>query len=1768
MVRAVHDIWAEATGPAGAKVTYDDVTATDLRDGRVPVTCSPRSGSMFRLGSTQVSCFARDAAGNIGRSTFAVVVRDRAAPMIATQDDLSAEATGPEGATVSYAIPLASDAVDGRVSATCAPASGTAFGVGSTRVTCTAKDAAGNVGRASFVVAVTDATGLVIASHANIVAEATSPGGTTLTYDTPVGTDIVDGRLPVTCSPGSGSTFPIGSTTITCSGMNAAHNIAVSSFVAIVVDTTAPALQLPGVVEASATGLTGAIVTFPATATDLVDGALPVACSPASGSMFPRGSTQVSCSARDAVGNAASASFAVAVRDSTPPVIAAHPDVTAAATGPGGSPVTYTTPLATDPDDAGLAVSCAPASGSTFGVGASRVTCRTQDPSGNPASTFFMVTVTDGSAPAVTTHANLTIEATGPGGAVVTYAPPIAADFVDGAVAVSCAPAPGSTFALGSTPVSCSAQDGAGNVGTSSFTVIVRDTTAPTVSTHADVSAEASGASGAAVTYALPAANDLVDGNVSVSCAPAPGSNFAFGSTPVVCSARDATGNAATSSFAVVVRDSAAPAIGAHANLIAEATGPSGATVAYPVPTASDVVEGSVSISCSPASGGTFGVGSTLVTCSAHDSTGNSATSSFTITVRDTTAPSVSTPGGISTEASGPSGATVTFSVAGRDIVDGGVSTACAPATGSTFGVGSTLVRCTARDATGNAGTASFSVVVQDTTAPTIIAHANVTAEATGPGGTNVTYAIPAASDLVDGGVAVACAPGSGSLFGLGSTVVTCSATDTAGNVATSSFTVVVQDTTTPFIAGHTNVVVEATGSSGALLSYSSPSATDLVDGSVTVTCSLSSGHIFPLGSTVVTCSSRDAAGNSASSSFTVDVRDTTAPTLRMPGGITVDATGPLGALVSFAASADDLLDGAVPVSCLPASRTTFALGSTVVTCSARDSAGNVALGSFTVRVVDVTPPTVANNGVLIAEATGANGTVVTYSLPSATDLVSGGVSVSCALASGSVFPIGTTLVTCTAQDGAGNTGTSSFTVSVRDTTAPTVASHANLTVEATGSTGATVTYSSPVATDLVDGNVSIICAPASGSTFALGSTSVRCSATDTAGNVDSSSFTVLVRDSIAPAITAHADVTVEATGFSGATIAYTVPGASDLVDGSVAVSCVPAFPRSFALGSTLVTCSTRDTAGNAATSSFTVTVRDTTAPVFAAHGNLTVEATSSVGATVGYVVPSASDLVDGAVSTSCLPGSGLTFALGSTVVTCTARDGAGNVATSSFTVVVRDTVAPTIAAHAGITVEATGLNGAIVSYTPPTASDVVDGSPGVSCVPASGSRFGFGSTMVACRATDSAGNVASTSFAVVVRDTTSPVIQAHANVIVEASGSSGATVTYSSPTATDAVDGNVNVSCAPTSRRVFAIGSTLVACSAQDGVGNAATSFFTVTVRDTTAPTVAVHANVTVEATGPSGASVGFTPPTASDLVNGSVAVSCVPGAGATFALGSSLVTCTATDAAGNAGSSSFAVLVHDTTAPTLAAHGNVVVAATTPSGATVTYTAPTATDLVSSVSVACSPTSGSVFPIGSTQVTCTARDAAGNTSTSTLVVVVESAAPQLSGLDTTITAMPVNNGFANSLASQVNAAINQLAQGNPAGAITDLRNVIQTLFTELNKPNPRITLQDAALVAASANQIITVLGGLTPASVLPAGEAADFALLDTISRLGTTNPTLKSLRGDAVDVGVDLVGGNVAGACASLQLIESQANAGVSQADRNILLPSVNAVRQAVGC
>lgn len=166
---------------------------------------------------------------------------------------------------------------------------------------------------------------------------------------------------------------------------------------------------------------------------------------------------------------------------------------------------------------------------------------------------------------------------------------------------------------------------------------------------------------------------------------------------------------------------------------------------------------------------------------------------------------------------------------------------------------------------------------------------------------------------------------------------------------------------------------------------------------------------------------------------FRIDVVANTPPTLHLPDGLTAEATSPSGAAVTWTASATDTEDATAPTpTCAPGSGSTFALGTTTVTCSVTDGGGLSDSGSFVVTVEDTTAPTLRGVPADRAVTTGdPTGTTLAYTSPTASDAADPDPTVSCAPASGTWIAIGTTTVTCIATDAAGNRTSRRFDVVV-----------------------------------------------------------------------------------------------------------------------------------------------------------------------------------------------------------------------------------------------------------------------------------------------------------------------------------------------------------------------------------------------------------------------------------------------------------------------------------------------------------------------------------------------------------------------------------------------------------------------------------------------------------------------------------------------------------------------------------------------------------------
>jgi hypothetical protein len=309
--------------------------------------------------------------------------------------------------------------------------------------------------------------------------------------------------------------------------------------------------------------------------------------------------------------------------------------------------------------------------------------------------------------------------------------------------------------------------------------------------------------------------------------------------------------------------------------------------------TAQDAVDGSVTITVTgsvEAAAGTY-----TLTYSATDKAGNTATASRTIIVADTIAPTIALIGS-ETIAHEQGTNYVDAGATATDAVDDSVEIVTT-GTLNTAIAGTYTLTYTATDQAGNISSATRTLVVADTAAPviTLTGAASINHEQ----GTSYVDTGATATDAVDDSVAVVIT-GTVNTATAGTYTLTYTATDQAGNISSTTRTLVVADTTGPLITVPTDISVESSDNGTTILAtdsviaafLSAVTANDTVDGSVTVTSD--APDVFSVGATTVTFFAIDAAGNSTTSYAIVSVSASTAVVrvgFRLPAAITVIET-------------------------------------------------------------------------------------------------------------------------------------------------------------------------------------------------------------------------------------------------------------------------------------------------------------------------------------------------------------------------------------------------------------------------------------------------------------------------------------------------------------------------------------------------------------------------------------------------------------------------------------------------------------------------------------------------------------------------------------------------------------------------------------------------------------------------------------------------------------------------------------------------------------
>jgi len=618
---------------------------------------------------------------------------------------------------------------------------------------------------------------------------------------------------------------------------------------AAIPDTTIPIISTPPDLVIEATGSLTSVDLGEAIAMDESGIQLIISNGP---TLFPLGSSTIIWTAIDNGGNSASAIQQVSIVDTTPPIIHSVPDITAEAVVPYDNIIELQEPSA---DDLLGVISITNDAPEFFPIGETIVTWTTIDSSNNFSSLTQLVSVIDTTAPEILPLEDITLEASSVDANIVNLDNPIVSDIQDTTIYII---AP-DVFPIGETTVTWTAVDASGNSAITTQIVTIIDTTKPGLSIPDDQTVEASNLDETLVDIGQAEAHDITGISSIVHNAP---DVFPLGSTLIAWTATDNHGNITTAYQTITVVDTTLPVIISPQDITSEAVDPTMNYIELGELVASDSVGIESIINDKPI---TFPFGSTTVTWTVTDTSGNISQATQVVTLVDTTLPEIFAPTDIVAEATGLSNTMIELGEATAHDIMGIASVTEHPS--NFFVLGETTITWTATDTSGNSASATQTVTIVDTTSPSITAPGSITMEATSSDSNIVTLGNPVSSDLVDTPSIFNNAP---DLFPLGETIVTWTATDTSGYSVSATQTVSIVDTTSPELIMPEDIMIGAF-SLEKQVEIGEAQANDLAGSILTITNN--APNSFPLGDTVVTWNVSDEFGNSASSQQVISVQ-------------------------------------------------------------------------------------------------------------------------------------------------------------------------------------------------------------------------------------------------------------------------------------------------------------------------------------------------------------------------------------------------------------------------------------------------------------------------------------------------------------------------------------------------------------------------------------------------------------------------------------------------------------------------------------------------------------------------------------------------------------------------------------------------------------------------------------------------------------------------------------------------------------------------------
>jgi hypothetical protein len=1204
--------------------------------------------------------------------------------------------------------------------------------------------------------------------------------------------------------------------------------------------------------------------------------------------------------------------------------------------------------------------------GQLFASGSTTVRYTVTDESGTLSSACsFTVTVTDNEAPMVTCPDNIAVSTAPdactavPSGTAVSVADnclplPIGFTLTGATIGTGTGQLPANqVFAPGITTVTYRVTDGSSPAPyTCSFTVTVTDNQAPSLNCPTNISRVLFSGCSATQTGTGPTVSDNCSGfvlNYALSGATTkngtgqvPGGQvFQAGTTTVLYTATDGDGmGQSTCSFTVTLTETLKPNVTCPANTTIVV----GANCQTVLPDYRQ--EADISDNCTPDSALTVvqqpaasailnGLGTSTVTVTATDLSGNSRYCTFNVTVLDNPVLQIGCPAD-RLVCTGEIGDYKSLATLTTGCANSAPTVTQSPLPGTPIAAYNDQVTVTLTATDGfRTANCMFTVAWRDTMPPQALCKTGVF-NIPSTGQVSIAAADVNNNSSDNCGVqSLAVSPADFTCLELGQNIVTLTVTDIHGLTATCTTTVTVNDPDAyccalPSAQCTTNPVIQLDQDGQAQITVAA------VDDGSTYGCGLQSVSVSPTATScsqvgtplTVTLTVTDLNGKSAQCTATVTVEDLVAPAAVCQNKtVQLDDTGNGS---TTAAAVNNGSSDACGIASLALSQTDFTcshVGPNTVTLTVTDQNNNTATCSATVTVQDlVAPAAVCQNKTVQLDDSG-NGSTTAAAVNNGSSDACGIESLALSQTDFTCSHVGPNSVTLTVTDQNNNTATCSATVTVQDLVAPAaVCQNKTVQLDDSGNGSTTAAAVNNGSSDAC-GIESLALSQTDFTCSHVGPNTVTLTVTDQNNNTATCTATVTVQDLVAPAaVCQNKTVQLDDTG-NGSTSAAAVNNGSSDACGIESLALSQTDFTCSHVGPNSVTLTVTDQNNNTATCSATVTVQDLVAPAAVCQNKTVLLDNSGNGSTSAAAVNNGSSDACGIESLALSQTDFTCSHVGPNSVTLTVTDQNNNTASCSATVTVEDNIPPVVTC---VLNQNKNTNNGVCTYTvqgtefQPLAYS--DNCPAATIsnnfnntTTLAGAVFPKGTTVVVWTVTDGSNNTATCSFGVTVVDNQPPVITCPGAVTVSCAGN----IPAPNPALVVATD-----NCGTVTKEHLSTSSPYnVTCTnrfsvtrsyrATDGSGNTAMCSQVITVYDNTAPVFTfVPANVTVQCN--SVPAVGT--PVASDNCGGTVTIAYN---GQTTAAGACQDTYTitrqwtATDACGNTKTATHRISVVDTQKP-----------------------------------------------------------------------------------------------------------------------------------------------------------------------------------------------------------------------------------------------------------